>query len=220
MSNPTELPDLDVQLDELLVELVSAWSKSSIESTKKRIRELFARRAQPEGEASDIDEEAERTSATDRAFPITDSPHASVQQRTAESRAAFGFGWDARAELSKLDWQQGYADALDLHELGPKELEGEAPQADLLPSIQHNMAMLKRNVQESIAQRDAATLSPLCGAQHAEATWECRRYCKGDGEWTEWRAIGADEYERRKDDSAFEFRARAAQLDGGQEGSD
>ena len=69
------------------------------------------------GGLSAVDEEAERTSAMDRAFPITGNPHTSVQQRTMQNRVAFGFGWDARAALSKHDWQQGYADALDLHEL-------------------------------------------------------------------------------------------------------
>lgn len=34
-----------------------------------------------------------------------------------QNRVAFSIGWDEREALSKQDWQQGYADALDLHEL-------------------------------------------------------------------------------------------------------
>jgi hypothetical protein len=74
-----------------------------------------------------VDEEVERTSAMDRAFPITDNPHTSVQQRTMQNRVAFGLGWDARAALSKQDWQQGYADALDLHELRGDQAPAQEP---------------------------------------------------------------------------------------------
>lgn len=51
MSNPTELPDLDAQLEAALGDMAHAWSHAETEAAKKRIRRLFARRAQPEGEA-------------------------------------------------------------------------------------------------------------------------------------------------------------------------
>ncbi len=67
---------------------------------------------------------------------------------------------------------------------------------------------------ELCARCDHSGITPALAAQSQGAqpvAMECRRYCKGDAEWTEWRAITAAEYERRKGDSAFEFRPIAAQ---------
>lgn len=54
----------------------------------------------------------------------------------------------------------------------------------------------------ALARRAAPATS---GSASGEA-WEGRRYCKGDQSWTDWAAMSSEEYERRKDDTSFEFR--------------
>ena len=46
--------------------------------------------------------------------------------------------------------------------------------------------------------------APAPAEQH-----EARRWCKGDAEWTDWRAISAEDYARYKNDTTFEIRALA-----------
>lgn len=46
--------------------------------------------------------------------------------------------------------------------------------------------------------------------------WECRRYCKGDGDWTGWASCNLSYYEHNKTDASFEFRLAApVQQEGG-----
>lgn len=39
-------------------------------------------------------------------------------------------------------------------------------------------------------------------------THEARRYCRGDGEWSNWQPCTAEQAERRKSDDTFQVRQR------------
>lgn len=66
---------------------------------------------------------------------------------------------------------------------------------------------IRRNMVDSVLAVLAASPAPSA----APLQWEARRFCKGDDEWTAWAPIAPEEYERRKGDASFEFRAAPAQ---------
>ena len=132
------------------------------------------------------------------------------------------FAWQMAAALRKIDASSR------------AQPEGEAPLYAELPEhlrqFQHNDCSdlvfgydkkgIDRMMARLLASRPAATLSPLCGAQHAESgkealMIEALKSCKAssfrdvDGDWV--RSLHYDEGKVRA--------ALAAQLDGGQEGS-
>lgn len=60
--------------------------------------------------------------------------------------------------------------------------------------------------QGGVTQANSAESSATGSAAAPAEQYEARRWCKGDAEWTNWRAISTEDYAKYKDDSTFECR--------------
>lgn len=236
MSNPTELPDLA----EAVRKLVKAKGRFHTEQNYKELADALARydarRAQPEGEAPQADvHKLDAAMSLLRVAAECDVDKISpaklrnqVRESVADAAGRNGVGEeyifaDVYDQLTEMLEPWMFRDGRDL------------AQCPLPASVTESVEMLLEYF-----NRPAATLPPLCGAQHAESRdavlEEAARVCdeieadlfdayKGRGKYEPFNPRRADVTVDGQSDGAGQCGTairklkRAAQLDGGQEGS-